>query len=114
MPWEKIIGELSAEHEAIEARRAADWRRALDKLTVAFEADHGGGYPDCLKGRIPMERLAYLRSLGFRVREQYDQPADPVLGPDMDQVWAVLSGGIAVCLTDGFVCRHGGGGGRRG
>lgn len=54
-----------------------------------------------------MERLSHLRSIGFRVWKQFDQPADPVMGPEVDQLWAVLSGGIAVCLTDGFVCQHG-------
>lgn len=107
MSFETTLAELDAERAIREARRAEDWAKALDKLSVTFEAGHGGGYPDCLKGKKPMERLSHLRSIGFRVREQYDMPADPVIGPEVDQLWAVLSGGIAVCLTDGFVCQRG-------
>lgn len=107
MSIETTLAEFDAERAIREARRAEDWAKALDKLSVTFEAGHGGGYPDCLKGKKPMERLSHLRSIGFRVWKQFDQPADPVMGPEVDQLWAVLSGGIAVCLTDGFVCQHG-------
>ena len=87
-------------------KRAADWQLAVDKLQVTFEAEHGGGYPECLKELTPKERLRYLRELGFRVRERYVfRDDDHWPGKPEDTQWARLTGGISVNLTDGFVCK---------
>lgn len=97
--------------DAKHAQRALDWQRALDKLSVTFEADHEGGFPQCLKDKAPTERLDTLRSLGFRVKEQFESdnalPGDP---PDM-HLCGYLMGGIYVDLTEGWVHRRKRGGG---
>lgn len=87
---------ILAEARALEKQRAHDWPLALDRLHVTFEADHGGGYPPCLAEGTPESRLAYLRELGFRVRERFE-----VEGAQ----WVRLTCGISVCLSDGWVHR---------
>lgn len=77
-------------------QRAADWQRAVAKLSVEFEAAQGGGYPEELKGLLPDERLKLLKALGFRVVRRFTIE---------DEEWADISGKICVNLTDGWVGR---------
>lgn len=76
--------------------RAVEWQLAVSKLEIQFEAEHGGGYPECLKGHTEEERLRFLRDLGFRVREQYVVEGE---------TWVQLSGSIVVNLSGGWCAR---------
>lgn len=89
----------------VELARAEEWRRAVSRLEVEFDAAHGGGHPNCLMDMEPTARLAVLRDLGFRVKRQYE--IDTARPGDLPSIshWAVLCGGIGVQLEDGFVCK---------
>lgn len=90
--------------EEAKAKLAAKWALAVDKLSVTFTAEHGGGYPPCLERLSPQARLVRLRGMGFRVLRTWEiddrvgQDEPPELVP-----WATLSGGICVNLSDGWV-----------
>lgn len=88
-----------------EKQKAENWQRAVERLSVEFEADHGGGYPDCLKGLTPDERVEKLRALGFRVKGHFTLDVGPIEGPPEYQPWIRISGRIAVNLSDGWVSR---------
>lgn len=83
--------------------RLAAWQKAVAKLEVQFEADHGGGTPDCLAGLTPDQRLATLRDLGFRVKEHFHVNTALLGEPPHYEAWVRLFGGIAVSLEDGWV-----------
>lgn len=90
------------------AARAAAWQKAVDKLSITFEADMPiGGYPACLVAAGSAKaRLRLLRDLGFRVVRRWEMdyailPEDP----HQTQEWAEISGGISVSLTEGYVAR---------
>ena len=85
------------------------WGEEIDRLEIIFLADNGGGYPDALTFHVKTadERLASLRVMGFRIKEQYEMPIDILKPSTQDNLarWVRLTNGIAVSLTDGFVCR---------
>lgn len=83
-------------------RRAA-WQQAVSKLEVQFEADHGGGFPECLKGLTPDQRVRSLRDLGFRVKEFFHVNTALDFEPPRYESWVRISGGISVNLDDGWV-----------
>lgn len=88
-------------------QRATDWDIAYARLCIEFEADHDGGYPSCLnaEGMWRAERLALLKSLGYRVRRTWDINAAGPGEPEKLERWAAFSGKLSVSLDDGFVCR---------
>ena len=93
-----------------EAERAAAWQKAVDKLSITFEADQkNGGCPAILvSARSEEERIKVLRGLGFRVLERWEMDySSPGCAPDM-RLWIRISGNISVSLSDGFVCRPSG------
>ena len=95
-----------ARERAREKKRAQDWQRAVDRLSITFEAQHGGGYPSCLKRLTPDERRRLLRRLNFKIKEEYTiDVSAPGQKPDYEP-WVRLSGRIAVNLADGWVCRE--------
>lgn len=93
------------EQAEAQRKRAEDWQRAVDRLSITFEAQHGGGYPDCLRELTPNHRLNTLRALGFRIVEQYTIDVSAPGKPPECQPWARISGKIAVNLADGWVCQ---------
>ena len=95
-----------ANQQSRERKRAEDWQRAVDRLSVTFEAQHGGGYPDCLRELTPNQRLSTLRTLGFRVVEQYTIDVSAPGQPPDYQPWARITGRITVNLADGWVCQR--------
>lgn len=104
--WTETLAETMDRMSAEDAQREADWKKAVDKLSIAFEADHSGGYPECLQDLRPMGRLAVLRSLGYRVRSTYEINVALYGEPEEMHTYVRLSGGIVVDLTDGFVVRQ--------
>ena len=94
------------------------WETEVARLEILFLADHGGGDPDALTAPslTPTGRRVALRRMGFRVREEYDMPRNPMrpVGPDNREPWVRLTNGIAVCLDSGFVIRSAKGGSRDG
>ena len=97
-----FMAKFMAERASREARRAEDWPKALDKLHITFEAEHGGGYPQCLaEWDSEEERLRYLKELGFRVRRHFSYVQT---GDTREEHWVELSGGIVCSLSNGWVC----------
>ena len=98
-----FMAKFMAERASREARRAEDWPKALDKLHITFEAEHGGGYPQCLaEWDSEEERLRYLKELGFRVRRHFSYVQT---GDTREEHWVELYGGIVCGLDDGWVCK---------
>ncbi|HWS43326.1 MAG TPA: hypothetical protein VN421_09615 [Pseudoflavonifractor sp.] len=91
-------------------RTPAAWQRAVDKLSITFEADQlNGGYPEILKTAGSEEaRLRVLRDLGFRIRERWETDYALPGEPPKLRAWVLISGGISVDLSDGFVVRRAG------
>lgn len=101
------MNDIWAEHARKEAARSAAWQKAVDKLSITFEADQRyGGYPGILVSAGSEEaRLQVLRDLGFRVRERWEMDnAAPGCPPDI-HLWMRVTGNISVNLTAGFVIR---------
>lgn len=97
-----------AEQARLKAERAAAWQKAVDKLSITFEADQpNGGYPEILTsaGSV-VARLRLLRDLGFRVVRRWEMDdSKPGASPDLVP-WVLVSGNISVSLSDGFVVRR--------
>lgn len=67
-------------------------RTALDKhlakCKIEYIAKHGGGYIDEIKGEPENVIPAYLRELGFKIKERFEA----------DGKWIRTTGGISVYL----------------
>ena len=95
-----------ANQQSLERKRAEDWHKAVARLSITFEAEHGGGYPDCLKDMTPKQRMNTLRGLGYRLMERYEIDVSAPGQPPDYQPWARITGRITVNLADGWVCRE--------
>lgn len=92
-----------ADQQSLERKRAEDWHKAVARLSITFEAEHGGGYPDCLKDMTPKQRMNTLRGLGYRFMELYEiDVSAPGQSPDLEP-WVRIAKNIVVCLTTGWV-----------
>lgn len=93
---------------AEQTRKEAAWQKAVDKLSITFEADQEtGGYPDILASAGSEEaRLGVLRDLGFRVLERWKMDNSLPGQPEELWSWVRVSGGISVSLADGYVIRQ--------
>ena len=82
------------------------WYLDSERREIFFLADNGGGYPDVLSGPdLNAElRLSILRGLGFRVADRFEMEG---AGAGEMWPWVRLTNGVAICLRDGFVSRHG-------
>ncbi len=72
-------------------------REHLQKAEVEYIATHGGGYPVTFKWDTDIE--SHLRRIGMNIKGHIDDDID-------GHKWVKVSGGIDVCLNDGFVYKE--------
>lgn len=85
---------------------ALRWSIASQKMEISFAAEHGGGYPEVLRGLSEAQRHTLLLTLGYRVLRRWAID-NSVVGDGSEMFnWVALSEHISVSLTDGWVCRE--------